>query len=61
MDSITFIRIIVSIEEEFECEIPDVKLLITEMNTVNKILKVLTTIVLKTNKQCNDGVAYETK
>ena len=28
MDSITFIKTIVALEEEFECEIPDSKLLI---------------------------------
>ena len=44
MDSITFIRIAVAIEEEFECEIPDEKLLITEMDTVQKILDVLQSI-----------------
>ena len=44
MDSITFIRIIVSFEEEFECEVPDSKLLLTEMNTVNKMYEVLTSI-----------------
>lgn len=47
MDSITFIRIIVSLEEEFECEIPDSKLLLTEMNTVNKMLEVLKSIDTK--------------
>ena len=41
MDSITFIKIIVALEEEFECEIPDSKLLISEMNTMKKILDVL--------------------
>ena len=41
MDSITFIKIIVSLEEEFECEIPDSKLLLREMDTVNKILGIL--------------------
>ena len=41
MDSITFIKIIVALEEEFECEIPDSKLLIGEMNTANKIFQVL--------------------
>ena len=41
MDSITFIKIIVALEEEFECEIPDSKLLISEMNTANKIVQVL--------------------
>ncbi len=41
MDSIKFIHIIVEIEETFECEIPDSKLLITELNTVQKIIDVL--------------------
>ena len=41
MDSITFIKIVVTLEEEFKCEIPDSKLLIGEMNTANKIVKVL--------------------
>ena len=41
MDSITFIHIIVELEETFDCEIPDSKLLISEMNTINKIAVVL--------------------
>mgnify|MGYP004589839025 FL=1 len=41
LDSIKFIQIIVSLEEAFECEIPDEKLLLTEMNSVNKMLEVL--------------------
>lgn len=41
MDSITFVKIIVTVEEEFECEIPDSKLLLGEMNTANKIVQVL--------------------
>ena len=41
IDSITFIKIIVSLEESFDCEIPDSKLLFSEMNTVNKIMEVL--------------------
>ena len=41
MDSIAFIKIVVTIEEVFECEIPDEKLLLTEMNTVNKMLGIL--------------------
>ena len=44
MDSIAFVQIIVAIEEEFECEIPDSKLLITEMDTVEKIMNVLQTL-----------------
>lgn len=41
MDSIAFIRIIVALEEYFNCEIPDDKLLTTEMNTVCKIFNTL--------------------
>ena len=41
IDSIAFIKIVVSLEESFDCEIPDSKLLFSEMNTVNKILQVL--------------------
>ena len=41
MDSITFIKIIVGLGEAFECEIPDSKLLITEMNTVQKMIDIL--------------------
>lgn len=41
MDSICFIHIIVSLEETFDCEIPDSKLLMTEMDTVQKIVDVL--------------------
>lgn len=44
MDSMLFIQMVVSIEEEFECEIPDSKLLISEMNTVNKVIEVLKSI-----------------
>ena len=44
MDSITFIQIIVALEETFECEIPNEKILITEMNTVQKIIDVLQTL-----------------
>lgn len=44
MDSIRFIQMIVALEKEFECEIPDEKLLITEMDTVQKILDVLQSI-----------------
>ena len=44
MDSIAFIHIIEALEEEFECEIPDDKLLINEMDTVKKIIDVLQTL-----------------
>lgn len=44
IDSINFISMIVAIEEEYECEIPDEKLIISEMNTVKKITDVLNNI-----------------
>lgn len=45
MDSITFIQIIVALEDKFKCEIPDSKLLITEMDTIEKITNVLGSII----------------
>ncbi len=45
MDSISFIRIIVALEEEFDIEIPDEKLLLAEMNTVSKITDVISSIL----------------
>ena len=41
MDSILFIQIVVALEEAFEIEIPDEKLLIPEMYTINKMLDVI--------------------
>lgn len=41
MDSIAFIQIIVALEEKFNCDIPDNKLLVAEMNTISKIINVL--------------------
>ena len=41
IDSIVFIQIIVALEEEFECVIPDSKLLMSELDTVQKISDVL--------------------
>ena len=51
MESIAFIQIIVAMEEAFECEIPDSKLLITEMDTVEKIMAVLQTLYEESNTQ----------
>lgn len=45
MDSITFIRVIVALEEEFDIEIPDEKLLLTEMNTVSKMADVISAVL----------------
>ena len=41
MDSISFIRVVVAIEEAFEVEIPDSYLLLSEINTISKIYNVL--------------------
>lgn len=41
MDSITFIQMVVNLEEVFECEIPDSKLLMSEMDTIRKVAQVL--------------------
>lgn len=45
VDSITFIRIIVELEELFEIEIPDEKLLITEISTIRKMVEVVTATI----------------
>lgn len=41
MDSIAFIQMVVDLEEAFECEIPDSKLLLSELDTVEKIVDLL--------------------
>lgn len=41
MDSIVFIQIILGLEDHFDCEIPDSKLLISEMDTLRKIVNIL--------------------
>jgi acyl carrier protein len=48
MDSITFIRIVVTLEEAFNIEIPDEFLLITEMNTVEKMTNVVLSAMTST-------------
>lgn len=45
MDSIAFIRIVVSLEELFNCEIPDSNLIISEMDTMRKMCDVLTGVI----------------
>lgn len=49
MDSITFIRIAVALEEALNIEIPDEFLLITEMNTMEKMTNVVLSSL--TNKE----------
>ena len=41
IDSILFIQIVVALEDNFEIEIPDEKLLMEEMGTFNKITMVV--------------------
>ena len=41
VDSFTFIRIIVEIESKFNCEIPDSRLIISELDTIRKIYSLL--------------------
>lgn len=49
MDSIKFVQVVVSLEEVFECEIPDSKLLVTEMDTIKKIYDVLQALYEENN------------
>lgn len=44
LSSISFIRMVVTLEDEFECLIPDDKLYVEEMNTINKILDVVSAV-----------------
>lgn len=41
IDSIEFVRIIVELEDFFECEFPDEKLIMNNANTVKKIFMIL--------------------
>lgn len=41
VDSLMFISIVVALEEAFDCEFPDSKLLATEMKTIQDIVDVL--------------------
>jgi len=45
IDSITFIEIIINIEEEFSILIPEEYLLMEEMNTVSKIANIVNELV----------------
>ena len=45
LDSIVFISVIVAIEETFDIEIPDEYLLLTEMNTISKMIDVITLVL----------------
>jgi len=45
LNSIKFIQLIIALEEEFECEIPDDKLVLSAMNTTTKIIQVINSLV----------------
>ena len=45
LDSIAFIKLIVALEENFNCEIPDSMLLVTKLNTLRKIFSCLQSII----------------
>ena len=50
MDSLSFIKIIVAMEETFKIEVPAEKLLITEMGTLNKMIDVVSTALKITSE-----------
>ena len=54
MDSIQFIRSIVSLEQEFEYEVPDSKLLLTEMNTISKMTDVISAVLDNQNNSIGE-------
>ena len=41
MDSIKFVKIVIELEERFDIEVPDEKLLITEMSTLSQLVAVV--------------------
>lgn len=45
IDSISFIQIVVALEDNFEIEIPDEKLMLEEMGTFNKIIMVVASVL----------------
>ena len=45
IDSISFIQIVVALEENFEIEIPDEKLILEEIGTFNKITMVVASVL----------------
>lgn len=45
LDSIVFINVIVALEEAFDIEIPDEYLLLTEMNTISKMIAVISAVL----------------
>ena len=54
MDSIKFISIIITLEEEFDIEIPDEYLVLTEMNTISKMADVISTVLDNRNNSIGE-------
>ena len=50
MDSIKFIKIVVALEESFEIEVPDEKLLITAIGTLNQMIDIVSTALQNAGK-----------
>lgn len=50
MDSIAFIRMVIAIEEEFDIEVPDEYLLVPEINTMEKIINIVTELLACTER-----------
>lgn len=49
MQSISFISIVVALEEAFEIEVPDECLLVSNMGTANKMIKVVSKAIAMIN------------
>ena len=45
MDSIKFVQIIIALEDEFKCEIPEELFLMEKMNSVDKIERVISKLL----------------
>lgn len=54
IDSIGFIMLIINLEDEFGCEIPDNKLIFTEMDSINKIMFVMNSILKNSTGEQNE-------
>lgn len=54
VDSIMFIRIIIGLEDHFNIEIPDEYLLLTELNTVSKIVNLISVLIGQKQHELGD-------
>ena len=54
LDSIAFISVIVALEETFDIEIPDEYLLLTEMNTISKMINVISAVLDHQNSKIGE-------